>query len=1042
MDRREYMKIMTDEYRDRLRRWTEALRQDLYLPLETISFEAAKTFDQLSLEEAGKLDYKSVSEGYTWGDQWEYCWMRSKITLPKEAEGKRIALDLQPGGESTIFINGISFGTYRAKWVDFPHHFIEDNFITSSGKAGEVYDLALEVYAGHDYPETWGCATGPVMPGAFAPRVENDDRATLGKATFGIWNEDAYQLLMDVETLNGLLSILDEASLRAMRVAEALEQFTLTADFEQDLEGRIESYKKAREVLAPALEAANGSTMPDFYAIGNAHLDLAWLWPMAETYRKTSRTFAAQLRLLDEYPSYRYLQSQPAAYEMVRAYYPELFGRIKEAIKKGGWIAEGAMWVEPDTNMPSGEAMVRQLLYGLKYFKDELGVDSKVLWLPDTFGYSGALPQILEKSGVKYLVTQKIFWSYNDGERFPYNYFYWTGIDGTTVTAFLPTSYNYTTDPETIGKTWKERSQSRDLDGFLIPFGYGDGGGGPSRDYIEYIEREGDLEGMPHVTMTDPVSFFEIMEKNGGPKNTWEGELYFDAHRGTLTSQAMVKKNNRKAEIALHDMEYFGALSRLRGNEYDNEAGTRLWKELLLNQFHDILPGSSIARVYTEAEKQVGDLIEEAGELSVKYASTLTDGDKGKVTVFNTLSYDREAMVELPENFAEGAVTGDGERIPVERDAAGIRAVVKLPSMGAVTLAPEKNDADADGAQVRQDGELYVMENALLVARIDRSGEIVSLVRKDSGREFAAGPMNRLKLYKDVPRIFDAWDIDTNYIDQELPGAESVETRILQERGLRAVLEVKGRIGRSSYKQQIVLEAGSERLEVRAEVDWKELHRLLKVSFPVDVLASNGMNEIQFGFIERPTHRSRQYDKDRFEVCQHRYSALADFSHGVSLLNDCKYGISMNGKALELTLLRAAASPELQADNRLHSFTYAVYPFEGGFGESDTVRQAASLNTPPLIAPGAADMQSLVRIDKKSVILDTVKLAEDGSGDLILRFYESLKAPGKAVISTSFAGEAWNTDLLENKGDGIENKGGSFTLDFRAFEIKTVRIRP
>ena len=1034
------MKIMTDEYRDRLRHWTETLQKDLYLPLGPINFEAARTYDQLSLEAAGQLNYEPVSQGFTWGNEWEYCWMRAKITLPPEAEGKRIALDLKPGGESTVFVNGRSFGTYRAAWVSYPHHFIEDNFLTDSGHAGDSYDLALEVYAGHDYPEAWGCATGPVLPGTFEPRVENDDRAKLGEATYGIWNEDAYQLFMDVDTLTKLLNVLDDTSLRAVRVAEALEKFTLIVDFEQDLPERLASYREARKVLAPVLADTNGSTAPDFYAIGHAHLDLAWLWPMAETYRKTSRTFAAQLRLLEEYPSYRYLQSQPAAYEMAREYYPELFERIKEAIKDGGWIAEGAMWVEPDTNMPSGEAMVRQLLYGLQYFKEELGVDSQVLWLPDTFGYSAALPQILAKSGVKYLVTQKIFWSYNGGERFPYHYFNWSGIDGTKVTAFLPTSYNYQTDPESLGKTWRERSQERDLDSFLIPFGYGDGGGGPSRDYIEYIEREHDLEGAPRVQMTDPVSFFETLEEKGGPKNTWEGELYFDAHRGTFTSQAMVKKNNRKAEVALREMEYFGALAGIHGQAYDLNEGAKLWKELLLHQFHDILPGSSIARVYVEAEKRVGDLIAEAERRTNESAAAITDGDNKALTVFNSLSFDREAVVELPGEYADGAVTADGTRIPVEKTDDGVRAFVHLPSMGAVTVYPENNKAEEDLAHVVKDGSVYVMENARILAKVDEKGEIISLVRKDSGREFAAGPMNHLRLFKDVPRLFDAWDIDSNYVDQEIIEDRNVTVTIAQDAGLQAVLEVKGTFGKSTYTQYIVLEADSERVEVRSEVDWKELHRLLKVSFPIDVVATNGINEIQFGYVERPTHRSRQFDKDRFEVCQHRYSALADSNHGAALLNDCKYGLSMNGNALELTLLRATGSPELRADNRVHNFTYAIYPFEGSFGESDTVRQALILNTPITTAPGAADGESLVSIDQKGVILDTIKPAEDGSGDLILRFYESLKAPGKATVTTAFAGKAWNTDLLENKESELENRDGTFTLDFKAFEIKTVRI--
>ena len=487
------MKYMHSEWQHRLAHWLETLKQDLYIPLGPIEVESFFTMDHLTPDEAAKGSFSPMAPGTAWGSTWEYCWMRGKIVLPEAAAGQRIAMDLQTGGESTVFVDGRSFGTRRAEWVHVPHHYIVDNFLTDSGEAGRAYDLLVEAYAGHFYPESplQGCSTGPVLPGSYTDPKANTTRTALGNMTYGIWNEDAYQLYMDLMTLSLLGDQLDPESLRADRVAGALERATLIIDYEQPLEGRIESYRAAREALRPALEAVNGSSAPRFYAIGNAHLDLAWLWPMAETHRKTSRTFAAQLRLIDQYPEYKYLQSQPAAYEMCREHYPELFDRIVEAAKKGQWIPEGAMWVEPDTNMTSGESLVRQLVHGKRYFKDVFGVDSVVLWLPDTFGYSAALPQILNKTGVKYLVTQKIFWSYNEGDMFPYHYFTWEGIDGTKVTAFLPTSYTYQTDPEAIGKVWNERVQKRDLDAFLLPFGYGDGGGGPTRDHVEYMLRAG-----------------------------------------------------------------------------------------------------------------------------------------------------------------------------------------------------------------------------------------------------------------------------------------------------------------------------------------------------------------------------------------------------------------------------------------------------------------------------------------------------------------------------------------------------------------------
>lgn len=473
------MKVMNAEWRDRVKHWTRTLKDDFYQPLGEISWEAFQTMDLLSPQEAAKNSFVPVNPGFTWGHTWEYCWFKGKVTLPDAAEGERIVLNLNPGGESCLFVNGKEFGTYRASWVDAPHHFMEDNALTLQGKAGEAFDILMETYAGHFIPESpdGGCATGPVLPGTYTDPLKEGARSVLGMCTYGIWNEDAYQLYMDVDTLSRLLTTLDESSLRAAKIAKALEKFTLIVDFEQSREKRIASYREAREALRPVMEAKNGSTAPVFYAVGNAHLDLAWLWPVAETYRKTERTFAAQLRLIEEYPEYKFIQSQPASYEMCKKYYPELFAKIKEAVKGGQWIADGAMWVEPDTNMASGEALIRQLVHGKRYYKEEFDVDSQILWLPDTFGYTAALPQILQGCGVHYLVTQKIFWSYNEGDQFPYHYFTWQGMDGSEVVSFLPTSYTYRTEPSEANTIWKERTQVQDLDAFLMPYGYGDGGG-------------------------------------------------------------------------------------------------------------------------------------------------------------------------------------------------------------------------------------------------------------------------------------------------------------------------------------------------------------------------------------------------------------------------------------------------------------------------------------------------------------------------------------------------------------------------------------
>lgn len=1065
------MKLMHSEWQDRVKHWIRTLKDDFYEPLGEISWEAFTTMEYLTPQEAQEGDFALVGPGFTWGREWEYAWFKGAITLPERAQGQRIVMDLKPDGESALFVNGKAFGTYRASWVYEPHHFMEDNVLSACGKKGEHFDLLMETYAGHFIPEapTGGCATGPVLPGAYRDGAEEGKRRVLGKCTYGIWNEEAYQLYMDVSTLSMLLTTLEENSLRAARIAKALQQFTLIADFEQPREGRIASYKEAREALRPVMEAKNGSTAPVFYAVGNAHLDLAWLWPMAETYRKTERTFAAQLRLIEEYPEYKFIQSQPASYEMCKKYYPELFARIKEAIKGGQWIADGAMWVEPDTNMASGEALIRQLVHGKRYYKEEFGVDSEILWLPDTFGYTAALPQILKGCGVKYLVTQKIFWSYNEGEQFPYHYFTWQGMDGSQIVSFLPTSYTYRTDPIEANRIWKERTQLQDLDAFLMPYGYGDGGGGPARDYVEYAKRQEDLEGSVKVKMAGPAEFFHDMEEQGGPVNTYVGELYFSAHRGTYTSQAMIKQNNRLSELAMREMEMWSCLAMNKGMEYQLSRADALWKEVLLHQFHDILPGSSIARVYVEAEKAHKEIQKGAAEMKEKAFAVLTGlSNEQAVTVFNSLSFERTALVELPERFSGGARTLEGLPVPVqsaeEGESAGnpggyaVKALVTIPSCGGVSLIPaEAGNAcgeagvvlaeagksapvSAEQVTVRKQGESFVMENNRVKAVVNDRGEVVSFVLKSSGREFAAEPMNRFRLYKDVPRLFDAWDIDSNYIHQEIEALREAKVEVVSE-GLEGVLKVSGRIGNSSLVQYIRLEAEGTRLNFDTQIDWKELHRLLKACFPVNVYAENGINEIQFGYMERPAHRSRPYDKDRFEVCNHHYSAFCDGVHGAAVLNDSKYGISMNGNALELSLLRASACPEMQADNRVHHFTYGFTAWEGSFADSDVVRQGYELNVKPEIYAGALETFSAAEIDQANVILDTMKPAEDGSGDVILRLYESKKAAVTAKVRCALGSRAYLCDMLENVREEIPVENGEMTLAFGAFEVKTVRMK-
>lgn len=1002
---------MRREWRDRLKHWINVLEKEFYEPLGAISLEACMTYDMLSAEEAENLSFTPAPAGMPWGRMWEYGWFRGDITLDERAEGKPIVLDIQAGGEATVFVDGQVFGTRRAEWVSVPHHYICDQLLMQRGKAGSTVHLLFEAYAGHDFP---GCETGPVREGDFEPRPESETRYVNGQTTYGIWHEEAYQLWLDVVVLRDLLSVTDETSLRATQIEEALEQFTLTVDFEQPRAARLADYVKARAVLRPVLAAHNGSTAPEMWAMGHAHIDLSWLWSYRETQRKVARTFAQQIRLMDMYPEYKFIQSQAQAYRLCKELYPRLYERIKEKIQAGQWIADGSMWVEPDTNLSSGESLIRQILHGKRFYKDEFGLDTKVLWLPDTFGYTVALPQILKGCGVDYLTTQKIFWTYNGSDKFPYHYFTWQGMDGSEITSFLHMDYNSFTDAATVVNRWRERVQKRDISRFLLPFGYGDGGGGPCRDHIEMALREKDLEGVPKVRIDSPEAFFKASQEDGAPKNRYVGELYFQCHRGTYTSQAAVKLGNRKAELALREAEIWSVAAADRV-AYPLEKLDACWKEALLNQFHDILPGSSIARVYEEAAKRYDFVMENTGKIMEMAAASLVE-DEG-VTYFNSLSWPRKVLVKTE--------TGYG--------------VAVIPAMG---WTSEVNVSEPEQSVTVQEGaDGITLSNGLITITINPKGEIIRCVDA-KGNSRISGSANVLKMYKDVPRMFDAWDIDSMYDQSPVELDEEGEISLIESSPWKATVCVKRRISNSDWLQEISLSADSTRVDFETKVHWQEKHRLLKVAFPTGIHAEEGINEMQFGYVKRPTHRSRPYDADRFEVPNHRYTALCDENRGAAVLNDCKYGVSMLGDEIALTLLRAATAPDLHADRGDHQIKYSYYVWDGSFMASDVVRQGYELNVPVRCVPGHSEAVSLMQLDVPNIIVDTVKSAEDGSGDVIVRLYECKHAMTDAVLSLNMpCTHAALCDMLENEQQTLAADEGKIALHFRGFEVKTLRIR-
>ena len=1008
---------MKPEWKDRVKHWMNMLEKEFYEPLGEIALEGFETTEMLAPEEAEACGFAPMPVGTAWGCKWHYCWMRGEIVLPAQAAGERIVMDLRQGGEATLFVNGEAFGTRRAEWVSVPHHYICDQVLTLHAEPGERFHLLMEAYAGHDYPGEHqdGCATGPVRPGDFLPEPEDVPRQRMGRSTFGIWHETAYQLWLDLRTIADLLKVEDKDSLRAAELEEALERFTLLVDYEQPREGRLADYARAREAIAPVLAARNGTVAPHMAAIGNAHLDVCWLWPYRETQRKVARTFAQQIRLMDMYPDYKFLQSQPETYKICKTLYPALYEKIKEKVRAGQWIADGSMWVEPDTNMTSGESLIRQIVHGKRFYQEEFGVDCQLLWLPDTFGYSAVLPQILRGCGVKYLTTQKIFWTYNGSDPFPYHYFTWQGMDGSEVTSFLHMDYTSRTDPETTVNRWRNRVQKRDMSRFLLPFGYGDGGGGPTRDHIEFVRRQKDLQGAPRMTFEAPQDFFEECAKDGAPKNRYVGELYFQCHRGTYTSQAAIKRGNRKSELALREAEMWSAAAA-EALPYPQAELDKAWKGVLLNQFHDILPGSSIARVYEEARRRYGEILASAKDMTQAAISALTEGSEG-TTYFNSLSWSRRALVKQDGRYGFAVLPPCGWSAEVD---------FSEPAHPVTLCALE------DGG--------VILRNGLITAQLNRLGEIVACEHR--GKRCIGGRGNVLKLYKDVPRLFDAWDIDSMYDQQQVDLGGDAVLEVIEETPWRCAVRVTRRFSQSSLTQEIALTADSCRIDFITHVSWQETHRLLKAAFETGVHADEAINEIQFGFIRRPTHRSRPYDADRFEVCNHRYTALCDENRGAAVLNESKYGVSVLGDEIALTLLRAATCPDLNADKGEHDFTYSYYVWDGPFMDCGVVREGYALNVPLTQSAGRCPAHSLMQVDAPNVIIDTVKLAEDGSGDVIVRLYESKHAQTAATLSLGFpAAKAFVCDMLENPQQELAVNTNAVTLAMRAFEIKTVRIK-
>jgi alpha-mannosidase len=944
--------------RQRLAQTSERLRALIYpqtRPVDEIL--VSPRVERISRDEARQLEYRRADLGERFGPLWATYWFRVSATVPEEWRGHRVDLLWLSQSEATLWLAGQPVQGLSPER--------QEAVLADEAKPGPL-ELEIEL----------------ACNGMFGAQAEP---VVLDRCEIALFDPQAWELYFDFETLRAL---------------EADVEAGLDASFAGELLSELNEFcnRGDRALLSRLYERRNASRTHELAAIGHAHLDTAWLWPLAESYRKAVRTFSAQLRLMDEYPEYRFACSQAQHYAWIEERNPELWARIRAKVEAGQWVPVGGTWVEPDCNIPSGESLVRQLLHGQRFFESRFGRRCRELWSPDAFGYNGQLPQLLREAGISRFLTQKLSWNrFTEPE---HHTFVWQGIDGSEVLAHFPPAETYNSDATVAelrraSRVYKDHAHSGTS---LLVFGYGDGGGGPTRAMLETLRRARDLQGLPRTALVTSDEFFERLEAEPAERPVVLGELYLEYHRGTYTSQARTKRANRRAEQLLHDAEFLAAAaSRSSGAAYPREELDRLWKLLLLNQFHDILPGSSIGLVYEDSARNFAEL--ERGAEAICGAG----GDQ----LVNTIGFARREVA-------------DGR-------------LVEAPPYGFAAPAEPDDEVTLDG---------LVLENRHLRVELSAEGTVTSVVDKRSGRETLTAPANRFELYEDRPVAFDAWDIDPFHLEtrRDCPPAEGWE--VVTESPLRAEIAFEHPVGDASRLRQAVrLDAGARRLEFHTQVDWHEEHALLKVAFPVAVRAPNATYEMPFGYAERPTHYSTSREAAQYEVPGHRFADLSEHGFGVAVLTDSKYGYSCYGNELRVSLLRAPKSPDPEADVGRHEFVYALLPHAGGWREAGVVAESIRFNTPlRSVGVGAPWTASFAAVDDPNLVLDTIKCAED-SDALVLRLYEAHGARGIARLRLGFPfAQARLASILEEARAPLHVRDGALEIPYRPHAIATVII--
>ncbi|MFA5449636.1 MAG: glycoside hydrolase family 38 C-terminal domain-containing protein [Clostridia bacterium] len=984
VDFKDYFKFFV---RVKANRELAAIKRRVYTKVGKLKAQYVYSKEPIPYGEIDPDTLKNIRPGQIWSKEDFGCaWFKFKGRVPESASGKHIAMLIGLGAEGCLFdkdgtpIQGLSSlngfiethqPTIGKRYIDF----------TPSAEGGEEIDIWVE--AGNN----------KLLPGLFWAK------AIFKQADIVAVRDDIKDLYYDYLAL--FLQLQDEnpqskkhASIKtALKAASAATKKYDAA-----------AVQEARNILKA--EMANGEDSPyTVYSTGHAHLDLAWLWPMRETKRKAGRTFANALRNMERYPEYIFGASQPQQFEWIEDIYPKQFKQIKAAIESGAMEVQGGMWVESDTNVPSGEALIRQNLYGKRYWKEKFNKDMNFCWLPDVFGFSGNLPQILKKSGMDYFLTIKLSW--NEHNKFPSNSFIWEGIDDSQVLVHMPPEGNYNSDAAPFSVAFaRDNYVEKDVSkNFGMLYGVGDGGGGPGEIYIELALRQQDMKGLPKVKLSPAQKLFEALDKERDKFSVYKGELYLEKHQGTYTTQSKNKYFNRKLEILLHNVEFLYTAAAEKGLEYPREALDRIWKEVLLYQFHDIIPGSSIKRVYDESVPRYEKMQEELFALRDTALDALKSGKK--LTAVNLTGY---TVNEL-----------------IRKDDKAYTAVI--PPYGAAQLKEYK-----DTGAIKADDN--TIESDLYIIKFGSNGNITSLVDKKTNKDHAGDYLNKLSVYKDKRLYYNAWDIDINYTKKK-PAEFKLIGASTKSYGSFAVRENLYSYGKSSLTQKIIVTEGKPLIEFSTVVDWQETHKMLRAEFRPAVFADEVVCDIQMGSLKRSTKNETSVEKAQFEISAHKWVDVSENGEGFSVITDCKYGWRIKEGLMSLNLLRSPMWPAKDADKGTHSIKYALYPHTGDVFEAETAKHAYIFNNPPVISDDEVVLPSYAQSSAPNIVIETIKTAESGEGVIIRAYEDTGRATQGSIKTAAKYTEVYETDLIEN----ITNPADLETIEFKPFEIKTFLLK-